>query len=165
MINPIKFVFRNYCSLTIEILTAMKNILVAIDFEEETQILVNKALEFAKILGSKVWLLHIAAGSPDYVGYGTGPQYIRDSRADTLRKEHQQIQKFASELKEKNIEAEGLMVQGSVAESILKETSKLNIDLVIIGHHKHSSLYKIFVDDVDSEIISNSKVPVLIIPL
>lgn len=143
----------------------MKNILVAIDFEEETQELINKALEFAQKLGSKIWLLHIAAMSPDFVGYEAGPQYIRDNRADVLRKEHQLIQKFAEQLKSKNVEAEGLLVQGATTATILKESAKLNIDLVIIGHHKHSTLYKIFVDDVDSEIISNSKVPVLIIPL
>ena len=123
------------------------------------------ALEFAQKLGSKIWLLHIAAMSPDFVGYDTGPQYIRDNRADVLRKEHQLIQQYADQLRSKNVEAEGLLVQGAATETILKESAKLNIDLVIIGHHKHSTLYKIFVDDVDSEIISNSKVPVLIIPL
>ena len=143
----------------------MKNILVAIDFEEETQLLVNKAMELAQKLGSKVWLLHIAATSPDYVGYSVGPQHVRDNVADALRKEHILIQKYAEQLKAKNVDAEGLLVQGATAETILKESDKLNIDLVVIGHHKHSSLYKIFVDDVDSEIISNSKVPVLIIPM
>lgn len=143
----------------------MKNILVAIDFEEETQLLVDKALEIAKQFGSKIWLLHIAAASPDYVGYTVGPQYIRDNIAGTLREEHKLIQKYADQLKAKNIAAEGLLVQGATSNTILKESAKLNIDLVVIGHHKHSSLYKIFVDDVDSEIISNSKVPVLIIPM
>ncbi len=143
----------------------MKNILVAIDFETESHILVDKALEIAQKMGSKIWLIHIAANSPDYVGYNVGPQYIRDSRADTLRKEHKLIQEFADKIKAQNVEAEGLLVQGSTAETILKESIKLNIDLVVIGHHKHSTLYKIFVDDVDSEIISNSKVPVLIVPM
>ena len=143
----------------------MKNILVAVDFEDETQMLVDKALELAQKLGSKIWLLHIAPNSPDYVGYSMGPQYIRDNVAVGLRNEHKLIQKYADQLKAKNVEAEGLLVQGATSETILKESAKLNIDLVVIGHHKHSSLYKIFVDDVDSEIISNSKVPVLIIPM
>ena len=143
----------------------MKNILVAIDFQEETQLLVDKAFELAQKLGSKIWLLHIAATSPDYVGYTVGPQYVRDTVAGELRNEHKLIQKYADQLKAKNIDAEGLLVQGATSETILKESAKLNIDLVVIGHHKHSALYKIFVDDVDSEIISNSKVPVLIIPM
>ena len=143
----------------------MKNILVAIDFEDETKVLIDKAIEFGKKFGSKIWLLHIAASSPDFVGYESGPQYIRDSRAESLRKEHKMIQQIADDIKAQDMEAEGLLVQGATTETILKESAKLNIDLVIIGHHKHSTLYKIFVDDVDSEIISNSKVPVLIIPL
>ena len=47
---------------------------------------------------------------------------------------------------------------------ILKESSKLKIDLVVIGHHKHNLLYQIFVQDIDETIIHESRVPVLVIP-
>ena len=47
----------------------MKNILVTVNFEEkETNILINKAVELAEKFGSKIWLIHIAAPDPDFVG-------------------------------------------------------------------------------------------------
>jgi nucleotide-binding universal stress UspA family protein len=143
----------------------MKNLLVTVTFEEkETAILLGKAMAIAEKFGSKIWLVHIAAPDPDFIGYEVGPQYIRDHRADELKKEHKLVKKYADELREKKFDAEGLLVQGATVDMILKESAKLNIDLVIIGHHKHNLLYKIFVQDIDENIVHESKVPVLMIP-
>lgn len=143
----------------------MKNLLVTVTFEDkETSILISKAISIAEKFDSKIWLVHIAAPDPDFVGYEVGPQYIRDHRADELKKEHKLVKKYADELREKKFDAEGLLVQGATVDMILKESTKLNIDLVIVGHHKHNLLYKIFVQDIDETIVHESKVPVLIIP-
>ena len=142
----------------------MKNILVSIDFDIKTTLLIDKAYELAKAFDSKIWLIHIAAPDPDFVGYQVGPQYIRDSRAHELREEHRQLQEFTKELANKNINAEGLLIQGATIEMIIQESKKLNIDLIITGHHKHNFLYKAFVSSVTREIIELSKIPILIIP-
>ncbi len=66
----------------------MKNILVTIDFNKNEELLIDKAFQLAESFNSKLWLMHIAAPDPDFVGYEVGPQYIRDSRAteEVLRK-------------------------------------------------------------------------------
>ena len=143
----------------------MKNILVAIDFDKNIGLLVDKAFELANAFNSKIWLLHIAAPEPYFVGYEVGPQYIRDSRADDLRKEHRQLQRFVKDLEEKGIDAEGLLIQGATIEMIIKESKKLNVDLIMTGHHERSFFYKAFVGSVSAEIIKKSKTPVLIVPV
>ncbi len=142
----------------------MKNILVTIDYDKKVGLLIDKAYELAKSFDSKIWLMHIAAPDPDFVGYAVGPQYIRDFRAEDLKKEHRKIQHLASELQEKGVNAEGLLVQGATIEMIIKESKKLNIDLIIAGHHKHGFFYKAFVGSVSAQIIKKSKLPVLIVP-
>lgn len=143
----------------------MKNILVTIDFKKNEQLLIDKAFQLAKQFDSKIWLIHIAAPDPDFVGYGVGPQYIRDSRAAELRKEHKILQEHTIELKKKGIKSEGLLIQGATTEMIMEESKKLNIDLIIAGHHEHSFLYKAFVGTISGKIIKKSKIPVLIVPL
>ena len=143
----------------------MKNILVTLDFEEKAISLVEKAAEIAEKFNSKIWIVHIVAPDPDFIGYEPGPQYIRDSRADELRKEHRTIQNFTQMLKEKGIDAEGLLIQGPTKEMIIKESEKLNIDLIIIGHHEHGLLHKLFAGSVASQVINHSKIPVLTIPI
>jgi nucleotide-binding universal stress UspA family protein len=143
----------------------MKNILVTIDFNKGDQKLIDKAIQLAKTSNSKVWLIHIAAPDPDFVGYSVGPQYIRDDRASDLRKEHKVLQEHAKVLKDKGIESEGLLVQGATIEMILEESKKLDVDLIIAGHHDHNFIYKAFVGSVSGSLIKKSKIPVLLVPL
>ncbi len=143
----------------------MKNILVAIDFDENEQLLIDKAFQLAEAFHSKIWLVHIAAPDPYFVGYDVGPQYIRDSRASELRKEHRLLQEYTAKLREKGVSAEGLLIQGSTIEMVIEESKKLNIDLIIVGHHEHTFIYKTFVGSVSENIVKKSKIPVLIIPL
>jgi nucleotide-binding universal stress UspA family protein len=143
----------------------MKNILVTIDLEREANLLVESASELAKKFNSKVWLLHVAAPDPDFVGYAAGPQNEVDFRADELKKEFRVIEKYAYQLRAAGIEVEALLVKGQTIETILKKVENLNIDLVIIGHHQHSLFYKTFVGNTDAQLINRSKVPVLLVPL
>jgi nucleotide-binding universal stress UspA family protein len=143
----------------------MKNILVTIEFEDQSDLLIEKATEIAAKFGAKVWLVHIAAPEPDFIGYGTGPQYIRDTLAQDLREEHRTLQKYADEMKGNGVEAEGLLVQGSTIETIITESEKLNVDLIVIGHHKHGFLYNLFMTGTDESLIEQSNIPVLTIPL
>ena len=143
----------------------MKNILVTINFEKNEKLLIDKAFQLAESFNSKLWLIHIAAPDPDFVGYEVGPQYIRDFRAAELRKEHKLLQKYSTDLKAKGVDSESLLIQGATIEMIIAESKKLNIDLIITGHHEHGFFYNAFVGSVSAKVIKESKIPVLIIPL
>src|SRR5680860_320168 len=143
----------------------MKNILVTIDFDKNEKLLIDKAFQLAESFNSKLWLMHIAAPDPDFAGYEVGPQYIRDNRAAELRKEHKLLQEYTNTLKKKGVDSEGLLVQGATVEMIIEESKKLNIDLIIAGHHEHGFFYNAFVGSVSAQIIKKSKIPVLIVPL
>ena len=143
----------------------MKNILLSIDFDVNTDLLINKAFELGQKFEAKIWLLHIAAPEPDFIGYKIGPQYIRDSRASELRKEHKALQGLADQIEEKGVSAEGLLIYGATIDMIIRESEKLQSDLIIVGYHEHGLLYRAFNASKSFEIIKKSKVPVMIIPL
>lgn len=143
----------------------MKNILVTIDFEEKGQVLIAKAAELAEKFNAKLWLVHVAAPDPDFIGYDVGPQYIRDVLAKDLRTEHKLLQGFTNQLKEKKIAAEALLVQGTTIETIVELTEKLAIDLIVIGKHKHGFFHKTFMVSTEESLLEKSNIPVLIVPL
>lgn len=143
----------------------MKNILVALDFKGNEKLLINTAYEFAEGFQAKLWLVHITAPNPEYIGYEAGPQYIRDNRATELKKEHKLLETYANNLNEKGVKSDGLLLQGATIEMIMKETNKLNIDLIIIGHQEHDFIYKALFGSVSRNIIKKSKIPVLIVPI
>ncbi len=142
----------------------MRNILVTIDFDKNARLLIKKAIELATKFNSRIWLLHIVAPDPEFVGYGIGPQYIRDYRAKDIRTEHRLLQKYSNELEDKGINSDSLLIQGPTIEMIISKSKKLDIDLIIAGHHEHGFLYNAFVGSVSAEIIKKSKIPVLIVP-
>lgn len=143
----------------------MKNILVSIDFEEQDHLLLDKGKQLAEKFESKLWLIHISAPQPEFVGYEVGPQYIRDFRADELRNEHRILQQYAQSLQNHGVHADGLLIQGPTVEMILEEAHELNVDLIIMGSHKHGFLYNLLFADTCTEVLKKTDIPLLIIPL
>lgn len=143
----------------------MNNILVALDFNGNEQQLIDTAISYTQAFDAKLWLLHIVAPNPDFVGYEAGPQFIRDKRATQLKKERQLLDNYIDALEEKDIKAEGLMVQGATIETIMEESKKLQIKLIIVGHSERSLLYKAIFGRVASSVIKASNIPVLTVPI
>ena len=143
----------------------MKNILVGIDFHEKTESLIQHSVDFAKKIKAKLWLLHVASPDPDFIGFEAGPQFIRDERAEKLWDEHKKLWEFTQKIEQKGVDADGLLIQGATIETILEESIKLNIDLIITGYHEHNFLYNAFFGNTCIQIIKESKIPVLVFPL
>lgn len=145
----------------------MNNILVAVDFDKKTKKLLDHAELLAKKFKSSVWIIHVAAPDPDFIGHmkGVGLEAIEKQRANDLRKEHRTVQAYAEHLRKKRIKATGLLVQGATVQTVIDESKKLKIDLIIIGSHKHSFIYRAFAEVTSSLVVKKSKIPILIVPL
>ena len=143
----------------------IKNILVAVDFADHDEVLLEYALQMAQKFECKAWIIHIAAPDPDFVGYEPGPQYVRDYRAEDLRAEHKALKLYADNFVNAGVEAEGLLVQGQTVETILEEATKLEADLFVVGTHKHGFLFRLFNANTPLELAKKSKIPLLIVPL
>ncbi len=143
----------------------MKNILVAIDFSDISDALIAKACEIAGSFSCQLWMIHVAAPDPEFVGYAVGPQHVRDWRASTLRREHQILQKKAEDIEKTGIDVTPLLVQGPTIESILSEAAKLEADLIVVGSHGHSAFFETVVGTVSHGLLRRSPYPLLIIPV
>jgi nucleotide-binding universal stress UspA family protein len=142
----------------------MKRIIAAIDFSTITPRVLRMAKDMALGLGAKLWVIHAAAPDPDFVGFKTGPQYIRDHRADQLRKEHADLLALAEAMRGEGIDCDALLVQGPTAETILSETERLDAELIILGSHGHGALHRALLGSVSEQVMRESKIPVLIVP-
>jgi nucleotide-binding universal stress UspA family protein len=143
----------------------MKNIIVAVDIEKKEELLVNKAIEMAKVYQAKLWIIHASAPDPDFVGFEAGPQSVRDERAGTLLKENKILNNYSDLAKRNGVEATGLLIQGPTIELILEECDKLEADLLILGHKKHGFIQRLIRGSIAGGIMENTKIPLMIIPL
>lgn len=145
-------------------MVALQNILVAIDFNGTVNKLLAYGESLAEKFGAKLWIVHVAAPDPEFVGYEPGPQYIRDSRANELKGDHRRLQELCNTLVGKNIKAEALLIQGSTVETLLEEINSIDADLLIVGTHDHSFLDTLFKESVSTKLFNRVKIPMLTVP-
>ncbi len=142
----------------------MKNILTAIDFSDRAQSVVKAAAELARTDGAHLWLVHVAAPDPDFVGYDAGPAHVRDDRAERLHREHKTLQESARWLRDAGIEVTPLLVQGHTVETLNKLADKHKADAIVVGSHGHSTLHKWVVGSVTESLLKSATRPILVVP-
>jgi len=140
------------------------NILVSLDIFESSDKVVTAATQLAQAMSAKIYLLHVAEPEPDFIGYGVGPQTVRDSVSEEFHKEHAHIQELAKSLRRKGLDAIGLLVQGSTVETILKQADKLESQMIVMGSHGRGAIYKMLVGSVSEGVLRRAKCPVLVVP-
>ena len=149
-------------------------ILVAIDLETGTDRLLAEAQRYGQALNAIVDIVHVAEPDPDFVGYLKRPvpgnenqeDMIRETHAAALRTEHQQTQAFAATLRANGIRVDqALAVQGPTPETILALVRKLGSDLLMLGSHHHSALYRFWYGDTVTKVAHQTLCSLLIVRL
>jgi nucleotide-binding universal stress UspA family protein len=139
-------------------------LLVAVDLSESTQTIVEKVEEINKEYPAKVWILHNAEPEPDFVEFKVDPLAARETLAKKFHNEHRQIQEIANRLRKAGLDATALLVRGATVETILKEASDLDVDMIVVGTHGRGAMYQLLVGSVSEGILRKSRYPVLVIP-
>ena len=145
----------------------MKNILVAIDSFEAATIaspLVEKTIELANAFSSKVWMLHVVPPSVQ-PPYNVDSKVFRREVAHELRDEHEYFQQFANCLRERDIESKSLLVEGATIKTILHESDRLDVDLIILGCHRHSELFGALMNGTGEGLLSKCSHPIMFVPI
>jgi nucleotide-binding universal stress UspA family protein len=140
------------------------NILAAVDFSPVTTAVLTAAGHVAGLAPTHVYLVHVAAPDPGFVGYDVGPGSVRDQVAAELRAHHQQLQELADGLRGRGIEATAALLRGPTVETLLEKSDELQAELIVLGSHGHSAVYNLLVGSVAEGIVRRSSVPVLLVP-
>ncbi|HEX6104740.1 MAG TPA: universal stress protein [Gemmatimonadales bacterium] len=141
------------------------NILAAVDFSGFTDpILAALDRIAAEVPETRIWLLHVAEPDPSFVGYDAGPAAVRDQVAAEYRRERQQLQECAARLERSGREVTALVVPGAIADVILAESARLEIDLIVMGSHGYGTLAELIVGGVSKVVLRKATCPVLVIP-
>ena len=139
--------------------------LIAVDWSEASSGMLPQAREYAKLLGAKVWLVHVAPPDPAFIGYEPGPQYVRDTIASQFHHEHQALHQEAGVFQAAGVDATPLLIQGPTVDTLLGQSDKLGVDVIIIGSHGHGVLRQMLMGSVCEGVLHRSTRPVLVIPV
>lgn len=142
----------------------MKTILAAIDFSVVTEGVVEQAALMARAFGSALYLLHVEAPEPSFVGYEPGPQHERDHVARTIKENRHAIHELRDSLKEQGLDAHGLVIQGPTVEKILEEARRLDASLIVVGSHGHGALRNLILGSVSKGVVRDAPCPTIVVP-
>jgi nucleotide-binding universal stress UspA family protein len=149
-------------------------IMVAVDLNAGTDLLLAEAQRFARALDAIVDIVHIAEPDPSFVGYikSDAPaeqaqlDSEREPHAQALRAEHRQTQAYGAKLRADGVRVDQtLMVQGPISETIAAEARKIGADLLILGSHHHGALYRFWYGDAVVDAARRPPCAVLVVPL
>ena len=104
----------------------MLNIAAALDFSPATQEVLKTA---KKVLqgneSGHLWLLHVEAPEPDFVGYDVGPQTVRDNVASEIHRDHAKLQELADRCRQEGLGTTALLLQGPTVQALVDKSVEI----------------------------------------
>jgi len=147
----------------------MKTLLVPLDFSDITDLLVEKAVELARLSGAKIILLHIVEPVANYVPVGATmdviaavPPITRSNEGVAGHEKH--LNTLAQPLRASGLEVEGISLVGLAVDDIVDQATKRKADFIILGSHGHGALYHLFSGSVVTGVLQRAACPVIVVP-
>lgn len=130
-----------------------KNMLYAIDLDEESINSLTDALDLAKMFKSRI---HIVYVNDPMAGY----RHPADKEDAVALRVRQSVPDAILE----QLDVVYASLKGNVAEEIVQYATDNQNDLIIVGHKHRSKLYTAMFDSTDVNVIDSVLLPVLVIP-
>ena len=148
----------------------MKKVLITLDYNPNSEKVVNKGKELAQLMDAEICLLHVLADvryygmqyEPfmGYEGYAFPVDFRIQEEFVKVAKDY--LNKTANHLDTDNVTTH--LAEGDTAKSILEYAEEWRADVIVMGTHSHGTLEKIFLGTVASSVLEHTKIPVYMVP-
>lgn len=140
-------------------MSAVKRILVPIDFSSNAEKIATFACEKAEEMGATLTFFNVVEDSGFHHGFWVQDSILRDVRerlekkANDFIEEHKQLCKHCDDAK---------VIVGDTVEEIVKLAKEGAYDMIIIGTHGYKGMEKILLGSVAERVVKRAPCPVLI---
>jgi len=139
-----------------------KKMLVTLDGAELAEVVLDYAKELAGSLGLGTVLLHIYA--PSEREFITMRRDYINRVAEVLEREAREIQeKVSNKPKSKALQVRAELVEGHVAEEIIRYTDKHQSDLILMATHGRSGIKRWAIGSIADKVVRATRRPVLLV--
>jgi NRAMP (natural resistance-associated macrophage protein) metal ion transporters len=132
-------------------------IAVALDFTENDKKLIAYALGQGKVNTSYLFIHVVESASARLLG--------NESDDFETRRDNDQMEFYIQSIKEKGLDAEGVIAFKNRAKEIIKIVKEKNADMLVIGAHGHTTLKDIIYGQTVNTVRHELKIPVLVVNL
>lgn len=133
-----------------------KNILVTLDTTPTDRAIIEHVKQLAKLMGSKVVLLHVADG-------WAARLYGSDAVSPEVTSDQAYLEQVRAEFIAEGIVAEAEIAYGDPAEQIIQRVENDGFDLVAMSTHGHKFLADILFGTTAEHVRHNIIVPLLLV--
>jgi nucleotide-binding universal stress UspA family protein len=148
-------------------MVAIKNILMATDFSDNSKWALTYALSFAKQYQAKLYLLHVIQ-QPTYP-LGMYAEISFDAMDKFSRNISEATEKEMAKLREKELQGfenyECLVIYGTPFLEILRTAKDKGVDLIIVGTHGRTGLDHVLFGSTAEKVVRRAPCPVLSVRL
>ncbi|HZE21857.1 MAG TPA: universal stress protein [Desulfobaccales bacterium] len=149
--------------------TPFAKVLICTDGSPESERAITAALDLAKTMDSKVFLLEVVyflAGyemqSPDTLTPPVVNLELMEAQEKAVK---ERLETWKTRAAEKGVTLEPrIRTSGSAYEGILEEAAELQPDLIIMGRHGYTGLTRLLMGSVTARVIGHSDCHVLVVP-
>lgn len=129
---------------------------VAIDYGTLDEKVLSHAQSLARQNDATVFLFHIVEGV-------SGQLYGNEAYDDEARRDMEHLEAIASLMKAEGLKVQALLGFGNVPEQLVKLAVETEIDLLVMGGHRHRGLKDVLFGASISEVRHRLSIPVLVI--
>ena len=143
----------------------MINIILPVDFSDSTDQLIDGSIKFAKEIGGKLCLIHVAPADIGFAIGDMGFQYFPEVEQNEIKEELLRLNNIQQRVLAAGVDCEHLLKQGIAGDIILEYAKEKNAAYIVMGSHGRSGIYDVFVGSLTKELTRRSPIPVLVIPI
>ncbi|MBS3817228.1 MAG: universal stress protein [Candidatus Thermoplasmatota archaeon] len=138
-----------------------ERVIIATDGSEETEIVIEKGLSMARLLGASVKVLFVVdTGSLS----GIPPDEVITTVEGHIEAEAENVlDDIEGKAENMGIELEKSIKKGAPSEIIVSESE--DQDIIVMGHHTRSGLSRLLTGSTAQRVIRNAECPVMVVRL
>lgn len=129
---------------------------VAVDYGTMDVKVLSHAQTLAKLHGATVYLFHVVEGV-------SGQLFGKDAYDDEARRDKEQLEEIARQLRVTGVETVPVLGFGRVPEELVRLSTQTGIDLLVMGAHGHRGLRDILFGASISRVRHMLSIPVLVV--
>jgi len=136
-----------------------QEIIVAVDFQQHTQKLVDFAIDLANRLNGKLTIIHVLNIVIPYTDYS--PESSKNFDEKLLAHVENKMEVLVEQSQISFPACKGVVLRGEVIESIVDFTREARADLLVMGTHGAKGIEKILLGSVAERVLKRASCPVL----
>jgi nucleotide-binding universal stress UspA family protein len=146
-------------------LIMIKTIVAVVDFSDITSKVLDWATEQAKAFDARVIILHIVPKEAVVVGFGlASPVVLQPPTAEGIKSDYERLVALGDSLTRSGVNVLVEQMAEGTVEKLLEECRMWKADLLVLGSHHHSTIYKWFIGSFTADVLKAAFCPVVVIP-